>query len=97
MRGLRKQESKKFENFFAIVQKTATEQGCIFFLDAGEGRDFENNTMEGEDLSGWLIPKEKSQEFEPLWMKNNVDDDWSDMFGYAIWSNPEKPTIKFEI
>ena len=97
MRGLRKQESKKFEKFFEIVQSTAALQNSVFFLDAGEGRDFENSEMEGEDLSGWLVPNEKADEFEEFWSKNDVSDDWSDMFGFAIWSDADNPIINFNI
>ena len=66
-------------------------------MDAGDGRDFENEAMEGEDLSGWLIPLEKAKDFESIWKNGDVGDEWSEMFGYAIWENSENPTVKFEI
>ena len=43
MVGLRTNESKKFIKFFEIVQATARRQGCVYYLDAGDGRDFEND------------------------------------------------------
>ena len=52
MRGLRTQEGEKFERFFALVQKEALKQSCVFFLDSGEGHIFENESMEYSDLSG---------------------------------------------
>lgn len=97
MRGLRGQESTKFNKFFDIVQDAAKKQGCIFFADAGDGHDFETDKLEGEDLSGWLIPKEKILDFEPLWEKDDVSDDWSNFFGFAVWENADNPTIKFII
>lgn len=97
MQGLRGQESNKFYNFFKIVQDAAHKKGCVFFADAGDGHDFETTTLEGEDLSGWLIPKKKVSEFEPFWEKDDVSDDWSDFFGFAVWENENSPTIQFII
>ena len=96
MRGLRTQERNKFERFFAIVQDTAEKIGCVFFLDAGDGRDFENDSLEGEDLMGWLIPKERLSAFEKEWDKGDVSDDWSDFYKWSIWENANNPTIRFE-
>ena len=95
MQGLRKQETDKFEKFFSIVQNAALEKECVFFLDAGDGRDFETDTLEGEDLMGWLIPKDLVSEFKKEWESGNVSDDWSDFFVWAIWENADNPTIKF--
>lgn len=95
VRGLRKPESEKFTKFFAIVQSAAREKNCVFFLDAGDGRDFETDELEGEDLMGWLIPKDKASEFEKVWEAGDVSDDWSDFFVWAMWENADNPTIKF--
>lgn len=96
MLGLKTQESNKFKEFFNLVQKTAERNGCVFFLDAGDGRDFENETLEGEDLMGWLIPREKVTEFERLWKDDDVSDDWTDFFVWAVWNNDKELTVKFE-
>lgn len=96
MLGLRTQETSKFEKYFAIVQEAAKKKDCVFFLDAGDGRDFNTDTFEGEDLMGWLVPQDKVTEFVKEWESGNVSDDWSDFYKWAIWDNPEKPTIKFE-
>ena len=45
MQGLRKQESAKFNNFFAVIQAEAKKQGSVFFADAGDGNDFQTPTM----------------------------------------------------
>lgn len=95
MQGLRTQETSKFESFFSIVQNAAHEKGCVFFLDSGDGRDFENDSFEGEDLMGWLIPKDKVSEFEKEWEMGDVSDGWSDFFVWAVWENADKPKIKF--
>lgn len=96
MQGLRTQETNKFMKFFIIVQDTAEKEDSVFFLDAGDGRDFENDTLEGEDLMGWLIPKDKVSDFEKEWKENSVSDDWSTFYVWAIWDDTDGLTIKFE-
>ena len=96
MLGLRTNESNKFVKYFEIVQATAQNQGCVYFLDAGDGRDFENDEYEGEDLMGWLIPDDLVSLFEKEWNNFNVSDEWSRFYTWAVWSVPDNPTIKFE-
>jgi hypothetical protein len=96
MLGLRTQETSKFEKYFVIVQEAAKKKDCVFFLDAGDGRDFNTDTLEGEDLMGWLVPQDKVTEFVKEWETGDVSDDWSDFYKWAIWDNPENPTVKFE-
>lgn len=96
MRRLRTQETSKFDRFFAIVQDAAEKIGCVFFLDAGDGREFETDTLEGEDLMGWLVPKNRLSDFEKEWDTGDVSDAWSDFYKWAIWANADNPTIKFE-
>ena len=97
MRGLRTQESEKFNRFFAVVQTEAKKQNAVFFADAGDGNDFATPTMEGENIMGWLIPTDKVEEFEPLWMKDEADDVWTDFFVWAIWSmDGDTVSIRFE-
>lgn len=96
MRGLRKQESLKFERFFAIVEKAAATLGCVFFADAGDGNDFETEEYEGKELMGWLIPMEEADAFEPFFLANKeVPDKWEEAFCWAEWTNPNNPTVKF--
>ena len=85
MLGLRKQEDSKFECFFELVQETAKKQGCVFFADCGEGREFATETMEGEDLSGWLIPIRFADRFEQHFLKDEIDEEWTDFVTFAIW------------
>jgi len=58
----------------------------VFFLDAGEGRDFERSDMTGEDLSGWLIPAGRAEEFQAEWEQGKPQDKWLEFFRFAIWS-----------
>ena len=45
----------KFDIFLKKVQNTAKTMESKFFVQSSEGRDFETEEMEGEDLFGWLI------------------------------------------
>lgn len=86
MTGLKTQESSKFCAFFERVQTEALNRGCVFFLDCGEGRDFKTELLDGEDLSGWLIPKQIAKEFEQEWVSDSISDRWSDFIVFEIWS-----------
>ena len=96
MVGLRTWEGEKFERFFALVQKEALKQNCVFFLDSGEGHLFENDTMEYSDLDGWLIPIEKAKEFEKEYLKGGDPEGWYDYFYNMEWEDEENPKISFE-
>ena len=97
MLGLKTQESEKFNAFWRIIQETAKQRNHIFYGDCGEGRDFETPDMEGEDFSGWLIPKELSDTFEEEFLKNEVSDKWSDFIVFAIWGkNGNDISVKFK-
>jgi len=88
MRGLRKQESEKFEVFFQLVQEAAAKEGAVFFLDAGEGRDIVTDDLEGEDLTGWLVPEAQAEAFEAAWQESSTPEAlqaWEDLFLWAEW------------
>lgn len=89
MLGLKTQESPKFNRFFQLIQDEAARQGAVFFAFAGDGRDLELPDMEGEDMMGWLIPKDRVAEFQPEWETENSEealDRWGDFFTWAEWS-----------
>ena len=95
MRGLKTQEGSKFEVFFALVQQEAAKRNSVFFLDCGEGNDFEADDIEGEDLRGWVIPEGKADQFEQLWLNGEPGDDWTDYIEWAEWKcDPQSLTIK---
>lgn len=89
MKGLRTQESDKFNVFWDLVQREAKKQGMFFFADCGEGHDFETDDMEGEDFCGWLVPVDKIKEFEAEWEQHNVSDEWIDNMVWAEWENTD--------
>jgi len=97
MRELRTQEGKKFKKFFEIVRAKAFEVGCIFLVDCGEGTDFENDDMEGENLSGWLIPMDKADRFQTDFDSNRVADEWDSFEVFMRWKNVDgKIEVEFE-
>ena len=97
MKGLRTQETEKFNRFFSLIQEEAEKKNSVFFADAGDGNDFETPTMEGENMMGWLIPSEQAKEFEQVWKTSDVDDSWSDFFVWAVWSKSKgNINISFE-
>lgn len=100
MRGLKTQESEKFNRFWLKVQEAAKKNNSVFFGFAGEGNDIVTDDFEGEDFSGWLIPEKLADEFETEWCKTNELDmleRWSAFFKWAVWeTSGEAITINFE-
>lgn len=83
---------QRFSSFFELVQRKAAETGEIFYGFCGEGNEFYLETMEGEELSGWLIPMEKSEFFEKEWRQSKSLDDleqWMDYYTWVLWKNHE--------
>lgn len=98
MKGLRTQESDKFNRFFKLIQQEAEKTDCIFFADAGDGHELITDTLECEDMMGWLIPKSMAKEFEPMWKRYQVPhQSWTDFYTFAIWEKDGNTIkIKFE-
>ena len=97
MRELRTQENEKFGRFFEIVREEANRLGGIFFVDCGEGNEFFSDSMEGENLSGWLIPKEDADAFETEFTENNVSDRWDDFMKFLRWKKKgDRVSVEFE-
>ena len=55
----------------------------MFFLDCEDGNDSTIDGIEVCDLQGWLLPKERADEFESIWKRNEVDDEWVDFFVFT--------------
>ena len=53
------------DKFLAFVEDVAKKEGKVFILDSGEGNEFfdEDNQLDVEDLSGWLIHEKQRNEF----------------------------------
>ena len=97
MRELRTQEENNFIKFFEIVRAEAKKRDCVFFLDCGEGREIITDDMEGEDLSGWLIPENKADSFQKEFVAWDVSEKWNDNVVFAIWKKEKNGiSITFE-
>lgn len=86
MQGLRKQEDKGFEIFFEFVQKCAKDRNCVFFCDTAQGDEFSLNDMDGDSLTGWLIPTNEASGFEKSFLSGNINDDiWENNYVLVNW------------
>ncbi len=85
MQGLRTKENNKFLKFFSIVQEKAKEQNSVFFMDFGQCDDIDFKDMELDTLFGWLIPNDKVDNFERVYLTSKVDDRWND---FCVWVTP---------
>ena len=97
MQGLRQQESQKFEKFFQLVQDEAKKKGCVFFLDCGLGNVFENDNIECEDLTGWLVEKGQVSEFEQIFAEDLETDDFDEAYCSVLYSVDGTGSIKIDI
>ena len=101
MRGICTPETDKFKNFFALVQAEAKKHGAIFFLESGDGNDFEYGDLDCADLFGWVIQEAEADEFETIWKNDPHDsealDAWYDESCFVRWEKDgEKIKIRFE-
>lgn len=93
MRGLSTQESEAFNRYWDLIQRAAAKENCIFFGYAGEGRDFFDGDIEGEDFGGWLVPKDNADEFEKKWKEDKeamFENTFGAKFSFAIWKKDGK-------
>ena len=82
-----KKQEEKFERFWSLVQERAGKEESRFFMDCGEGREFETDEMSGEDISGWLIPRDQADDFDKEWRKKDPNlDAWTDYICIAEWT-----------
>ena len=97
MVGLRTQENDKFLRFWKIVQDKAESMGKCFFLDCGEGHIFENDIIECENLTGWLIENDRKNEFDAVFSSNGyIGDEWADDLVAVEWTQtPTGITVEF--
>lgn len=85
MLGLRTEENNEFLNFFKLVQNEAQKQNAVFFMECGCGDVLSEENIECEDCQGWLIPVEKAEEFNKLFLAENVDEKWDEFEAWADW------------
>lgn len=85
VQGIRTKENEKFINFFKLVNEKARAKNSIFFLDTGDCEDVEFKNMELDTLFGWLIPLDKSSEFEELFINNLDLNKYDDFYRVVNW------------
>jgi len=73
---------QKENNFTKILHDAASELKCIFYEDSGEGHDMVTDTLYCEDVSGWLIPLHRKDEFAK---SDRNDNKWNRFFCFAEW------------
>lgn len=68
--------------------------GENIFLDCREGNCFEDDNIECENLTGWLIDIDKSNEFEVIFKSfSNIDDVWDDYLAFVAWHKNDDNNI----
>jgi len=76
---------KKEKKGIAFIQNAAKVRNSCFFIDCGEGREFENDDMYLMDMSGWLIPNDLVNIFLDVPKPHRWNDEWSKYFCFAEW------------
>ena len=74
---------QKSDNFTVILREAAEYHGCVFMEDSGEGNELETDTILFENVSGWLIPFDKRDEFSTS--SDRHAEKWNDFFRFAEW------------
>lgn len=94
----RTQENVEFENFFCFVRKAALKEGAVYFIDCGEGKEIYQEGIEGEDLSGWLIPKRFVDDFAKDYAQGKEDDTyrWDQYYRFAEWELDDNNSIQIK-
>lgn len=89
---------EKFDRFWRLVERSAEDQYCKFYMDSGEGREIVTDELDGEDLSGWLIPVQLVAAFRDDWSIGEANrEKWSPYYKFARWyKTGEAITIHFE-
>lgn len=68
--------------------------GENIFLDCGEENCFEDDNIGCENLTGWLIDIDKSNEFEVIFKSfSNIDDVWDDYLAFVAWHKNDDNNI----
>lgn len=76
------------DNYWDLVQETAAKENSEFFYYSCEGRESDFGNMIAEDLLGWLIPFDQTDDFRMALEQsdaNDVDESWSKFFVKASW------------
>lgn len=96
MLGLRTQENVKFVNFLKIIQNEAQKSNKTFFFDTQESVEKVIGDCECSELSGWLVPNEKTEAFQREYEKFD-DDKLKEDYVWVSWKRIDNSiSISFE-
>lgn len=92
--GLRTQEPQKVINSHQLILDAAKKQNKVFFEEAGDGHELITEDLWLEFVWGWLIPDEKVEEFNELYLNdydkiNSDEGEWWNYFLRAEWEETE--------
>lgn len=68
---------QKESNFREIIRAEAEKTNRFFFEDVENGREVETESIIAWDMFGWLIPRDRVDEFMPFWESGHTED-WED-------------------
>lgn len=87
--GLRFIPDKRFlEMFSGLQQLVSKKYKGVFFLDASQEtiKKMKYSSYAGSNkLNGWIIPKERAEEFDILFCQNGNLSDW-DSYRKSVWA-----------
>ena len=88
----------KEQRFFELIKKAAAEKNAVFFMDSGEGNELIDDLYDGEDISGWLIPENLSEQFKQIRERDEEwkTDDWTKYYLFAEWHKDSNGTVTME-
>ena len=98
MQGLRNSpaNTEPFVRFFEIVQRAASEDDKVFFIESGYGDVEDVGELECETLTGWLVDSDDVDEFEPKWASGAAYGVFDDDFIVARWKQSDNGVeVKF--
>ena len=101
MLGLRTQENESFERFINIVETEANKSNSVFFVDTQESVESligNKEPVECAELSGWLIPNDKAEEFAKDFEGFKDLSEWEDFVAWVNWENKNgKISVKIKM
>lgn len=86
------------DSYLKFVQKVASKQNKVFYLNHGEGKDF-CDPVTGwyvEDFSGWLIDPDKTGAFEKYLEEGQEGNTFENCYVFAIWTRDGEGKIGVE-
>ena len=82
--------------FRAVQDFVAKEEDGVFFIDCEEGKSVIEPDFYASDLSGWIIPADRADEFEAHWPPDDYYDAlWRDSYVFIRWGIEDDGRLDF--